>query len=39
MKSRKVVEIVSLSVLILFVVGIIGVTSFISKKCIYALKR
>ena len=38
MKSRKVVEIVSLSVLILFVVGIIGVTSFISKNVFYALK-
>ena len=38
MKSRKVVEIVSLSVLILFVVGIIGVKSFISKNVFYALK-
>ena len=38
MKSKKVVEVVSLSFLILFVVGIIGVTSFISKNIFYALK-
>lgn len=38
MKSKKVVEVVSLSFLILFVVGIIGVTSFISKNVFYALK-
>jgi len=37
-KSKKVVEVVSLSFLILFVVGIIGVTSFISKNIFYALK-
>lgn len=38
MKSRKVKEIISLSVLIVFVVGVIGLTSFISKNVFYALK-
>lgn len=38
MKSKKLVEVVSLSVLILFVVAIIGVTSFVSKNIFYALK-
>lgn len=38
MKSKKAVEVVSLSFLILFVVGIIGITSFISKNVFYALK-
>lgn len=39
MKSKKVKEVVSLSVLILFVVGIIGITSFVSKNIFYALKE
>lgn len=38
MKSKKLVEVVSLSVLILSVVAIIGVTSFVSKNIFYALK-
>lgn len=38
MKSKKLVEVVSLSVLILSVVAIIGVTSFVSKNIFFALK-
>lgn len=38
MKSKKLVEVVSLSVLILSVVAIIGVTSFVSKNIFYSLK-
>lgn len=37
MKSSKVREIVSVSVLIVFVIGVIGVTSYISKNIFYSL--
>ncbi len=37
MNSSKVKEIVSVSILIIFVIGVIGVTSYISKSIFYAL--
>lgn len=39
MKSKKIVEVVSLSIFVLFVVAIIGVTSFVSKNIFYALSE
>lgn len=37
MNSSKVKEIVSVSILIVFVIGVIGITSYISKSIFYAL--
>lgn len=37
MKSSKVKEFVSISILIVFVIGVIGITSYISKNIFYAL--
>ncbi len=39
MKSKKLIEVVSLSVLILSVVAVIGITSYVSKNIFYALKK
>lgn len=39
MKSRKLVEVVSLSIIILSVVSVIGITSYVSKNIFYALSE